>query len=113
VQLKSSVARSCEQSNELPQEEGNFLTNREIIKEFYLLGYNATKSAESQPTFQRNLSPPSSRLMKNPCHKPACYLLHAGFLLGLFFNHEDGVNMFFRMVELQQTTKCYIPEDSL
>jgi hypothetical protein len=24
----------------------------------------------------------------------ACYLLHAGFLLGLFFDTEDGGNMF-------------------
>jgi hypothetical protein len=24
----------------------------------------------------------------------ACYMLHASFLLGLFFDHEDGGNMF-------------------
>jgi hypothetical protein len=28
----------------------------------------------------------------------ACYLLHAGFLLGLFFDSEDGGDMFFRNV---------------
>jgi hypothetical protein len=27
-------------------------------------------------------------------HCSACYLLHAGFLLGLFFNPEDGGDMF-------------------
>jgi hypothetical protein len=27
-------------------------------------------------------------------HFSACYLLHAGFLLGLFFNPEDGGDMF-------------------
>jgi hypothetical protein len=27
-------------------------------------------------------------------HRAACCLLHAGFLLGLFFDHEDGGDMF-------------------
>jgi hypothetical protein len=29
-------------------------------KEFYLLGYKAVYSGESQPTFRRSISPPSS-----------------------------------------------------
>jgi hypothetical protein len=29
---------------------------------------------------------------------PACYLLHADFLLGLFFDSEDGSDMFLRNV---------------
>jgi hypothetical protein len=36
----------------------------------------------------------------------ACYLLHATFLLGLFFDPEVGGDMFFRNV-------CYIPQDGL
>jgi hypothetical protein len=31
-------------------------------------------------------------------HSSACYLLYAGFLLGLFFDPEDGGNMFLRNV---------------
>jgi hypothetical protein len=36
----------------------------------------------SQLTFRRNMSPPSS--------SSVWYLLHAGFLLGSFFDPEDG-----------------------
>jgi hypothetical protein len=38
-------------------------------------------------------------------HGSACYLSHVGFLLGLFFNHEDREDMFLR------TTRRYIPEN--
>jgi hypothetical protein len=37
----------------------------------------------------------------------ACYLLHAAFLHGLFFNPEDGGDKFFRNIEFQWTTWCY------
>jgi hypothetical protein len=32
------------------------------------------------------------------CLLTACYLLHAGFLLGLFFDHEDGGDVFLQNV---------------
>jgi hypothetical protein len=42
----------------------------------------------------------------------ACYLLHAGFLFVLFFDHEDGGNMFLQNAGVfQLTTRHYIPED--
>jgi hypothetical protein len=44
------------------------------------------------------MSPPSSGSKNKPRKKPtelsACYLLHAGFLIGLLFNPEDRGNMF-------------------
>jgi hypothetical protein len=46
----------------------------------------------SQPIIRKNMSPPSSGLKSKPSF--ACHLLHAGFLLGVFFNPEDGGNMF-------------------
>jgi hypothetical protein len=46
------------------------------------------------------------------CHMSwACVLLHAGFLFGLFFDFENGANLFLRTtVEFQRTTWHYIPE---
>jgi hypothetical protein len=50
------------------------------VEEFCLLEYNAEWSVENQPT------------------SSACYLLHAGFLLVLFVDPEDGGDIFFRNV---------------
>jgi hypothetical protein len=40
-------------------------------EESYLLGYNAVKSVESQPMFQRNISLPSSGVESTSSKKPA------------------------------------------
>jgi hypothetical protein len=40
----------------------------------------------------------------------ACYLLCAGFSLGVFFDPEDGGDMFFRN-DFQRKTRRYILED--
>jgi hypothetical protein len=43
----------------------------------------------------------------------ACCPFHAGFLFGLFFDSEDGGDIFLRnIVDYQRTTWRYIPEDS-
>jgi hypothetical protein len=69
-----------------------------LIGEFYLLGCNTVESIGSQLTFQRNMSPPSSQSKNTPSKSSDYYLLHAGFLLGLFFNPEDGGDMFLQNV---------------
>jgi hypothetical protein len=61
------------------------------LKELYLRRYNDMLSVESQLAFQRNMSPPFSGGSN-------WYLLHIGFLLGLFFNPEDEGDMFRRNV---------------
>jgi hypothetical protein len=61
------------------------------------------KSLESQSTFRRNVSPPFSGSKDKP-RKKSCIkssvscLLNAGILLGLFFDPEDGGDMFPRKV---------------
>jgi hypothetical protein len=52
--------------------------------------------------FRRNMSRLSSGSKNKPSKisvsSAACYLLHAGFLLGLFFEPEDGGDIFLRKV---------------
>jgi hypothetical protein len=57
---------------------------------FCLLGYDAVKSTESHPTFRKNTSPFSEICL---------LLLHAGLLLGLFFDPNDGSDIFLQNVE--------------
>jgi hypothetical protein len=45
--------------------------NKYIYEEYYLLWYNAVYSVESQPTFRRNISPPSSGSKNKQSKKPA------------------------------------------
>jgi hypothetical protein len=70
-------------------------------EESNLVAYNAMFSAESQPTFRKNMSPPSTG--------SACYLLHASFLLDLLFGHKNWGNMFLRNVG--RLSRRYILED--
>jgi hypothetical protein len=57
------------------------------------------KFVETQPKFRRNKTPPSSVPKKKPSKKVLLFTcFHAGFLLGLFFDPEDGSDMFLRNV---------------
>jgi hypothetical protein len=58
-----------------------------------------------------------SCFLHNPTFRQAdfciCYLFHAGFLLDLIFEPEDGDSMLLRKVsvDFQRSTRRYIPED--
>jgi hypothetical protein len=56
---------------------------------------------EIKSTFRRNMSPPSSASKNKLSDKPAWKEVSskAGFLLGLFFDPEDGDDMFLRNVD--------------
>jgi hypothetical protein len=68
----------------------------QINKAFCHLDYNAMWSVENQQTFPTNMSPPYSGF--NSKQRSAWYLLHASFLLELFFDPELGGNMLLRIV---------------
>jgi hypothetical protein len=44
--------------------------------------------------FQRNMSSASSQIKKKASKSSTCCLLHAGFLLELFYDAEDGSDIF-------------------
>jgi hypothetical protein len=50
--------------------------------------------------FPRKISPPSSGSKNKPNNKPAWFAtyFHAGFFLDLFFDLEDGSDIFLRIV---------------
>jgi hypothetical protein len=76
------------------------------------------KSVESQPMFRSNMSPASSVLKNKPSKDPASMhaelviYFDAGFMLGLFFDPENGGACCSETsVSLQRSTWRYIPED--
>jgi hypothetical protein len=69
-----------------------FITTTSSEK-FCLLEYDAMYSVESQHTFETN---------------SYCYLLHAGFLLGLFLDPEDRGDMFLHNVGIIRVSVDYM-----
>jgi hypothetical protein len=76
-------------------------------QEFCPPGYNTILSIESQPTFQRNMSPPSSG-SKNKLSKKFCF--HSGFLI-TSFDLKMEVIFLWSAVHFRWTTQRYIVED--
>jgi hypothetical protein len=69
------------------------------MKSFYILEYSAVYSRESQPTFRKNTSPPSTEATD----EQNMALLDADFLLGLLFDPEDEGDIFLRKSRLTFT----------
>jgi hypothetical protein len=63
-------------------------------EEFYLLGFNAVQSVVSQPTFRRNISPPSSESKNMPSKKSefiVSWRLHVAPKRRMTYNRLHGV----------------------
>jgi hypothetical protein len=100
VALKEgSEARSSE-AKEHTEAKLMLQNNIKPTSVYDLLGYKAVWAVESQPTYRRNISPPSL-VLKYKASKIRTLLstcFRAGTLFGLFFYSEDGGDMFLRNV---------------
>jgi hypothetical protein len=66
-----------------------------VMISFIFWDITSCSSVESPLTFRRIISPLSSVTNQ---HNSACYLLHASFLLDLFFDLDDVSDMFLRNI---------------
>jgi hypothetical protein len=83
-----------------------------VVAEFYLLGYNALQSIDSQLTYRRNMSPASSEPKNKPRKNPAWKQGASSALHCLFFFLEDGGDIFLRNVlNFHRTARRYMPQD--
>jgi hypothetical protein len=95
---------------------GMISEDRDHYEKHYLLGSNAVESVENQPTFRRDLSPPSSgsknKLSSKPelCFQPAFTLVSCS---------ADSLTLKMKAIcpsetsiDFQRNPRRYIPEDS-
>jgi hypothetical protein len=68
------------------------------------------KFSQSQLTFHKSISPPSSWWKGKSSKSTDCRLFHAGFLPGLFFATED-VGSSEILVHFHKSVRLYIPDD--
>jgi hypothetical protein len=80
-----------------------------------LLRYNAVQSAESQPTFRGNMSPPSSGPKNKSSEKPAepasCFMLVSGLVYSSTLKMRKACTSKTSVDFQRITTRRYIPED--
>jgi hypothetical protein len=90
--LGSKISPSCSYLFSVP----NFLNP----EEFDLLEYNAVQSIESQLTFRRNMSSPSSGSKNNPSKRPFCssFLLIQHFLQSALTSSQFQILSFLLLV---------------
>jgi hypothetical protein len=87
-------------------------------EECYLLGYSAVQSVEIQPTFRKNISPPSSGSKNKPSKKEAWELcLPFSFTLvscSAYFSSlkMEATRSSETLVDFQRTTWRYVPDYS-
>jgi hypothetical protein len=91
---------------------GSSVNDEMKIQELYTLGYNAVQSDEIQQMFRRNISSPSSGSKNKPMKNISTVLFansfHTCFFLALFFDPEDGGDIFLRnypIIFLQELRK--------
>jgi hypothetical protein len=83
-------------------------------EEFCILGYNAVKSVDSQLTFRRNMSPPSSGSNSKPSEIPAWSWQQAILVSCLVYSSNLKIVAIYsseKSVDFQRTTQRYTPED--
>jgi hypothetical protein len=79
-------------------------------EEYYLVGYNAVQSIESQLTFRRNMWPLSSRCKNKPSKKPAFTLVSCSAHFSTL--KVEAICSSETSVDFQWTERRYIPQDS-
>jgi hypothetical protein len=86
-------------------------TKKKYVDEFYLLGHNAVQSVESEPTFRRNMLPPSAGSKNKPRALLATSITLISFLAYSFTLKMEAACSSETSVDTQRTTRRYIPED--
>jgi hypothetical protein len=73
------------------------------MKSYFFWNKTPCSPLEINRNFGGTSSMPNKPGKKREASKQSLMLVHAGFLLGLFFDHEDGGAMFVRNVGLFST----------